>query len=86
MNAGPATISVALLSHTNAGKTTLARTLLRRDIGAVMDRAHVTEEAEEYELMRSAEGDRLLLWDTPGRERTADRLVPVAGLGPLRRS
>jgi hypothetical protein len=66
MNAAPSTISIALLSHTNAGKTTLARTLLRRDIGAVMDRAHVTEVAEEYELMRSAAGDRLLLWDTPG--------------------
>ncbi len=66
MSAAPATISIALLSHTNAGKTTLARTLLRRDIGAVMDRAHVTEVAEEFELMRSAAGDRLLLWDTPG--------------------
>ena len=66
MTAAPETISIALLSHTNVGKTTLARTLLRRDIGAVMDRAHVTEVAEEYELMRSAGGDRLLLWDTPG--------------------
>jgi GTPase SAR1 family protein len=66
MSTAAATISIALLSHTNAGKTTLARTLLRRDIGSVMDRAHVTEVAEEYELMRSADGDRLLLWDTPG--------------------
>jgi hypothetical protein len=60
------TISVALLSHTNVGKTTLARTLLRRDIGAVMDRAHVTEAAESHVLMRSAAGDELVLWDTPG--------------------
>lgn len=59
-------ISLALLSHTNAGKTTLARTLLRRDIGAVMDRAHVTEVAESHVLMTSPRGDELVLWDTPG--------------------
>jgi hypothetical protein len=60
------TVSLALLSHTNAGKTTLARTLLRRDIGAVMDRAHVTEVAESHVLLRSEAGDELVLWDTPG--------------------
>ena len=60
------TISLALLSHTNVGKTTLARTLLRRDIGAVMDRAHVTEVAESHVLLRSGAGDELVLWDTPG--------------------
>jgi GTPase Era involved in 16S rRNA processing len=59
-------VSLALLSHTNVGKTTLARTLLRRDIGAVMDRAHVTEVAESHVLMRSSAGDELVLWDTPG--------------------
>ena len=63
----PATIvNLALLSHTNVGKTTLARTLLRRDIGAVMDRAHVTEVAESHVLMRSSTADELVLWDTPG--------------------
>jgi len=66
MSAPATTVSLALLSHTNVGKTTLARTLLRRDIGAVMDRAHVTEVAESHVLMRSATGDELLLWDTPG--------------------
>ena len=60
------TVSLALLSHTNVGKTTLARTLLRRDIGAVLDRAHVTEIAESHVLMRTGEGDELVLWDTPG--------------------
>jgi GTPase Era involved in 16S rRNA processing len=59
-------VSLALLSHTNVGKTTLARTLLRRDIGAVMDRAHVTEVAESHVLMGTPEGDELVLWDTPG--------------------
>lgn len=66
MTAAGLGISLALLSHTNAGKTTLARTLLREDIGAVADRAHVTEVAESYLLMRSAQGDELWLWDTPG--------------------
>jgi hypothetical protein len=61
-----ATISVGLVSHTNAGKTTLARTLLRRDIGEIADRAHVTEVAERHVLLESAQGDVLALWDTPG--------------------
>ena len=61
-----ATISVGLLSHTNAGKTTLARTLLRRDIGEIGDRAHVTEVAERHVLVESSHGDVLALWDTPG--------------------
>ena len=55
------TIQLALLSHTNVGKTTLARTLLRKDIGAVMDRAHVTEVAESHVLMRTDAGDELVL-------------------------
>jgi hypothetical protein len=61
-----ATIAVGLVSHTNAGKTTLARTLLRRDIGEIGDRAHVTEIAERHVLVESPEGDVLALWDTPG--------------------
>ncbi|HKP60783.1 MAG TPA: DUF3482 domain-containing protein [Polyangiales bacterium] len=65
MSAG-ATIAVGLISHTNAGKTTLARTLLRRDIGEVGDRAHVTEVAERHVLVESPQGDVLALWDTPG--------------------
>jgi GTPase SAR1 family protein len=59
-------INISLLSHTNVGKTTLARTLLRQDIGEVGDRAHVTEVAESHVLIESAEGDTLILWDTPG--------------------
>src|SRR5688500_18621557 len=60
------TVTLSLVSHTNIGKTTLARTLLRRDIGEVRDAPHVTEAAEGHELVRSAEGDELRLWDTPG--------------------
>jgi hypothetical protein len=61
-----ASIDLALVSHTNVGKTTLARTLLGREIGEVRDAPHVTEEAEVHVLQRSPEGDELRLWDTPG--------------------
>jgi hypothetical protein len=61
-----ATITLSLVSHTNAGKTTLARTLLARDVGEVRDAPHVTTEATAYPLVATPGGDRLLLWDTPG--------------------
>ena len=66
MTAAPITVALSLVSHTNVGKTTLARTLLQRDIGEVRDEAHVTMEAERDTLIESPEGDRLELWDTPG--------------------
>lgn len=66
MNAPPATIALSLVSHTNVGKTTLARTLLLRDIGEVRDEAHVTQAAEAHSMLQSPAGDQLLLWDTPG--------------------
>ncbi len=59
-------ISLSLISHTNVGKTTLARTLLRRDVGEVRDAAHVTETAESFVLIDTLDGDELRLWDTPG--------------------
>ena len=59
-------LDVSLISHTNAGKTTLARTLLGRDVGEVRDAPHVTTEATPYTLQDTAEGDLLVLWDTPG--------------------
>jgi hypothetical protein len=59
-------INLSLVSHTNVGKTTLMRTLTRQDIGEVADRPHVTEEAESHVLIDTPDGDRLLLWDTPG--------------------
>ncbi len=62
----PQTIALSLVSHTNVGKTTLARTLLRRDIGEVRDEAHVTLSAERHCLIESSLGDQLQLWDTPG--------------------
>jgi len=65
-------LSISLISHTNAGKTTLARTLLRRDVGEVLDQAHVTEESERFVLLEvSPRGEagpagRIVLWDNPG--------------------
>jgi hypothetical protein len=59
-------VELALVSHTNAGKTTLARTLLGRDVGEVRDLPHVTDLAEAHTLLELRGGERLLLWDTPG--------------------
>ena len=66
MRADSAVIEITLISHTNAGKTTLARTLLGRDIGEVRDAPHVTEIAEAHTLLQTDAGDVLRLWDTPG--------------------
>lgn len=59
-------IQLALISHTNAGKTTLARTLSGIDVGEVRDAPHVTTWSEASVLLQSPRGDILQLWDTPG--------------------
>jgi hypothetical protein len=59
-------VALSLVSHTNVGKTALARTLLVRDIGEVRDAPHVTEFNEVHTLVETAAGERLCLWDTPG--------------------
>jgi hypothetical protein len=66
MSVQPVTIQFALVSHTNNGKTTLARTLAGVDVGEVRDAAHVTVFAEALPLLTSGAGDTLVLWDTPG--------------------
>jgi GTPase SAR1 family protein len=66
MNGQPVQVQFALVSHTNNGKTTLARTLVGVDVGEVRDAAHVTVFAEAHTLQTTPEGDALLLWDTPG--------------------
>ena len=60
------TVTLSLVSHTNVGKTTLARTLLGSDVGVVRDAPHVTQFADGHDLVVTPEGDRLRLWDTPG--------------------
>lgn len=59
-------VRLALISHTNVGKTSLTRTLLRSDVGEVVDAPHTTMENTLHVLATTTEGDRLLLWDTPG--------------------
>ena len=59
------TIVLSLISHTNVGKTTLTRTLLRRDVGEVRDEAHVTVDSERFVMLGDGE-EALILWDTPG--------------------
>jgi predicted GTPase len=62
---GKVEIGISLISHTNIGKTTLARTLLKRDIGEVQDRDHVTMETTGYVMAET--GDSVLrIYDTPG--------------------
>jgi len=64
---------LSLVSHTNVGKTTLARTLLRREVGEVFDQAHVTEETERFVLLdtpspngEGTAGEQVVLADNPG--------------------
>ncbi|NNE90941.1 MAG: DUF3482 domain-containing protein [Verrucomicrobiales bacterium] len=62
-------IVLSLISHTNVGKTALARTLLRQDVGEVADRAHVTVVSEAFDLIETEQGGETYhakLWDTPG--------------------
>ena len=78
MNDNSHTISLSLVSHTNVGKTTLARTMLSRNVGVVKDEPHVTDNADRFVLLETPEGDVLTLWDTPGfgdSARLADRLL-----------
>ncbi|MBK7847691.1 MAG: 50S ribosome-binding GTPase [Zoogloea sp.] len=66
MTLQPTTIQLSLVSHTNTGKTTLARSLIGRDVGEIRDEAHVTALAECHRMIESADGQVLNLWDTPG--------------------
>lgn len=62
----PATvIDLALASHTNIGKTSLARTLLANTVGEVRNAENVTTHREGYALL-SAPDVELRVWDTPG--------------------
>ena len=58
-------ILISIISHTNIGKTTLARTLLRKDIGRINDAPHVTSEPERHVYLKEKD-DVIWLWDTPG--------------------
>lgn len=58
-------IAISLAGHTNNGKTTLARTLLRRDIGIVDNRPHVTDIADGH-ILQGDDNAQIALWDLPG--------------------
>lgn len=61
-------IEVAVVGHTNAGKTSLLRTLTRRaDFGAVSERPGTTRHVEAIELMVDGR-PALRFFDTPGLE------------------
>lgn len=76
----PTSITLSLISHTNIGKTTLARTLLRKDVGDVLDQAHVTIQNEQFLLLETVDGMRLHLWDTPGFGNSHKLLKRLQGL------
>jgi len=78
---GSRRITLSLVSHTNVGKTTLARTLLRRDIGEVADQAHVTDVSEAHTLIETNDGLGMTLWDTPGFGDTAHLLRRLKASG-----
>jgi hypothetical protein len=78
MSGEPQVVTLSLVSHTNVGKTTLARTLLRRDVGEVLDQAHVTLRTERFTLVE-ADGARLDLYDTPGLGDSARLLRRLRG-------
>lgn len=75
-------IVLSLISHTNAGKTTLARTLLLREVGEVDNEAHVTLVSSAYVWFECEDGT-IRLWDTPGLgaevETLSRRINPESG-------
>lgn len=74
-------VVLAVVGHTNAGKTSLLRTLTRRrDFGTVSAQPGTTRHVESVELATD-EGVRLRFLDTPGLE---DPIGLLDALGPLR--
>jgi len=55
-------ISIVVAGHTNTGKTTLIRTLMKSSVGEVGDRANVTQKGHSYHY----EGLQANFVDTPG--------------------
>lgn len=64
-------VKIAIIGHTNSGKTTLIRTLLRRPIGEVDDRPNVTQLSSSQEF-KDFYAD---LVDTPGFQNASGYLV-----------
>lgn len=67
-------LDIAVVGHTNTGKTSLMRTLTRRrDFGEVSPRAATTRHVEAAEM--AAPGIAMRLFDTPGLEDSSGLLV-----------
>lgn len=58
----------------------MARTLLRQDVGQVLDHTHVTIQNEQFLLLETSDGLRLNLWDTPGFGNSHKLLERLQGL------
>lgn len=75
-------LSVAVVGHANAGKTSLMRTLLRdSEFGDVADQAGTTRHVEGGALLID-ETKRLALFDTPGLEDSIALLSILSGYFP----
>ncbi len=73
-------INVAVVGHTNTGKTSLIRTMLRStEFGVIEDAAGTTRHVEQATI--SAEGQAILnLYDTPGLEDSAGLFLHIKKL------
>ncbi|GIZ52770.1 GTPase/DUF3482 domain-containing protein [Noviherbaspirillum aridicola] len=74
-------LRIAVVGHTNAGKTSLLRTLMRlASFGEVSDRPGTTRHVEAGDL-RGEGGDAIRFFDTPGLEDSVALLEYLHGLG-----
>ena len=79
-NSSEPPINVAVVGHTNAGKTSLIRTLLRDDqFGKVEDEAGTTRYVEKSAIF-AGDDEVLNLYDTPGFEDSSALLQALEGL------
>lgn len=70
-----ATLRLAVVGHTNVGKTSLLRTLARRpDFGTVADAPATTRRAEALTVFDGGAAGTVTLIDTPGLERASELL------------
>ena len=73
-------INVAIVGHTNAGKTSLIRTLLRDDQFGKVDDAAGTTRYVEKSVIFSGDDEVLNLYDTPGFEDSSALLLALEDL------
>jgi GTP-binding protein EngB required for normal cell division len=69
-------ISIAVVGHTNTGKTTLIRTLMKSSIGEVGDSANVTKKGGSYFF----EGLQATFIDTPGFQYASNLMMYLDSL------